>query len=151
MSPATVSVGTILIDDELRHEAESLVGQASGRQIEGLSVRINGELLEIPERLSQLLIQVIERSAKGETTVIETLPEELTTTSAARMIGVSRPTLMTLVALGEIPARKVGSHTRLRTADVLTFTKAREAARDEARAVAFAKLRALDEHLGVNW
>ena len=151
VTPQTLQTGTLLIDDELRHEAESIVSQGSGRPLEGLSVRVNGQLLEIPERLSELLIRVIERSAEGGTTVIETLPDEVTTTRAAHMIGISRPTLMRLIELGEIPARKVGSHTRLRSAEVLAFAAARDRARDEARAKAFAKLRALDEQLGVNW
>lgn len=52
-------------------------------------------------------------------------PPEVTTSTAAAMLGVSRPTLMKLVKNGEIPAHKVGTHTRLRTDDVLTAKRER--------------------------
>ncbi len=71
-------------------------------------------------------------------------PEELTTTAAADMLGVSRPTLMKLIEAGEIRSHKVGSHSRLRSADVLELRTKRAA----ARKIAFEKLRELEEEVG---
>ena len=46
------------------------------------------------------------------------VPQELTTTVAAKRLGISRPTLMKLIREGKIPAHKVRSHMRLLTTDV---------------------------------
>jgi len=47
--------------------------------------------------------------------------EELTTTEAARLAGVSRQHLVALCDDGRLPYRKVGSHRRLRRGDVATL------------------------------
>ncbi|HZK04577.1 MAG TPA: helix-turn-helix domain-containing protein [Actinomycetaceae bacterium] len=74
---------------------------------------------------------------------IGTLPKELTTTTAAGILGVSRPTLMKMIGRGEIPAHKVGTHSRLFSRDVLEF---RRAQREDARK-AFEELRELEDLL----
>jgi len=47
------------------------------------------------------------------------IDEELTTTQAAELAGVSRQHLVDLCQRGALPYRKVGSHRRLRRADVI--------------------------------
>lgn len=76
---------------------------------------------------------------------IHSLPQELTTTMAAKMLDVSRPTLMKLIGEQRLPAHKVGSHTRLSTADVLAFRNEQR----EGRRRAFDELRKLDEEIGI--
>ena len=71
------------------------------------------------------------------------LPEELTTTVAAKLLGVSQPTLMKMIDRGDIPAHKVMSEHRLKTSDVRAFQKARL----ERQRVAFDELRTLDDEL----
>lgn len=93
----------------------------------------------IPEQLGKLLQQVLESVAQGSTVTIMTMPEELTTVTAASLIGVSRPTLMRMVTDGVVPAHKVGSHTRLRSEDVLDFVRRRQ----ETQRAAFDELRDL--------
>ncbi|WP_431835741.1 helix-turn-helix domain-containing protein [Cellulomonas sp. Y8] len=78
-----------------------------------------------PAELSRLISAVVDAVAAGGTVTVGAQPDELTTTAAAELLGVSRPTLMKLVAGGEIAAHKVGTHTRLRTADVVAFRRAR--------------------------
>lgn len=73
---------------------------------------------------------------------VGTIPKELTT-AAAGFLGVSRPTLMKMINRGEIPAHKVGTHSRLFSKDVLELRKAqREAARK-----AFDELREIEDLL----
>ena len=144
MTTTLLANGTLLVDDELRQEATELVHQAFDRPLDGLFVQINGNSVSLTPRLSALLVQVIERTAEGGATQIQMLPDELTTTVAAEMLGLSRPTLMRLVDAKELPSKKVGTHTRLRTADVIEFKKIRAAARRQA----FDDLRALEDELG---
>ena len=86
-----------------------------------------------------LLQQVLEAVAAGREISISTVPVELTTSTAADLIGVSRPTLMKMVARGELSAHKVGSHTRLTSRDVFEFIRARQ----DRRRTAFDQLRDL--------
>jgi excisionase family DNA binding protein len=78
-----------------------------------------------PTELSRLLTIIVDTVARGGVVTVGAMPEILTTTSAAELLGVSRPTLMKLVAAGDLPAHKVGSHTRLRASDVIDFRRAR--------------------------
>lgn len=90
----------------------------------------------LPRELGVLLQEVIRAMASGATVTVMSTPAEITTSTAAAMLGISRPTLMKLIRDGAIPAHKVGTHTRLLTDDV---TAARRARRERER-VAFAAL-----------
>src|SRR5699024_11326343 len=52
------------------------------------------EPLAIPPELRELLRQVVVAFARGKAVTVTTTPEEVTTTEAARELGISRPTLM---------------------------------------------------------
>ncbi|WP_218121324.1 helix-turn-helix domain-containing protein [Actinomyces ruminicola] len=75
----------------------------------------------------------------GEVT-IGRVPDELTSTVAADMLGVSRPTLLKWSRDGVIDSFKVGTHTRFCREDVVRLRYERE--RERRRA--FEELRALD-------
>jgi excisionase family DNA binding protein len=104
-----------------------------------------GQVVPIPSALADLMQRVLDGVSRGATLVIQSLPRELTTTTAAKMLGISRPTLMKLIADKELPAHKVGSHTRLCTSDVNAFRDRQR----EAQRRAFEELRNLDEELGI--
>lgn len=97
--------------------------------------------VQIPRELSLIISRILRAVADGGTVTVGTMPAELTTTTAAKHLGMSRPTLMNKIKSGEIAAHKVGTHTRLRTADVLEFKRARR----ERRRKAFDELRELDD------
>lgn len=77
---------------------------------------------------------------KAFAVTVTALPEELTTSTAAKILGISRPTLMKMIREGRIPAHEVGTHHRLRTEDV--FTELHE--RRERQRAAFAELLELE-------
>ena len=91
-----------------------------------------GTSVPLPKDLREIVIGALNAVAEGATVTIGHLPAELTTTAAARLLGVSRPTLMKDVASGALPAHKVGSHTRLRSEDVLELRAVRRAAQRKA-------------------
>jgi excisionase family DNA binding protein len=104
-----------------------------------------GQMVPIPSALAGLMRAVIDGVSKGATVTIHSLPRELTTTTAAKMLGISRPTLMKHIAEKKLPAHKVGSHTRVLASDVIAFRKKQR----EAQRRAFEELRRLDEEIGL--
>jgi excisionase family DNA binding protein len=112
----------------------------------GFEIRPHGgQMVPVPRGLAELMRAVIDGVSRGATVTIQSVPREVTTTTAAKMLGISRPTLMKWIAEGKLPAYKVGSHTRLLASNVTAFLdKQRDAQRR-----AFDKLRELDEKLGI--
>ncbi len=85
------------------------------------------EAMALPPETGRLLQDVLEAVASGRSVTVTSLPEELTTSTAAAVLGVSRPTLMRMVNDGQLASHKVGSHTRLMAADVYQERRARRA------------------------
>lgn len=107
-----------------------------------LRVEQSGKIANpIPPEVGRILQQVLAVIANGGTVTISSTPEVLTTSSAAAILGVSRPTLLKMVADGRVPAHRVGTHTRFMAADVFGELRARRA-RERA---AFEALRELDD------
>ena len=79
----------------------------------------------LPRELGVLLQEVLRAVASGSTVTVVTTPSVVTTSTAAALLGISRPTLMKMIREGVIEAHKVGTHTRLRTQDVLEAKRAR--------------------------
>ena len=90
---------------------------------------------EVDGESAQAVVSLLGALSSGAAVELLTLPTELTTGQAADVLGVSRPTVVSLVERGELGAQRVGSHRRLNTAEVLAY---REQRRTERR-------RALDE------
>ncbi|MBZ0226867.1 MAG: helix-turn-helix domain-containing protein, partial [Bauldia sp.] len=70
--------------------------------------------------------------AEGNVVAIFPIRAELTTREAAKLLSVSRPCLVRLLEEGTIPFHKVGSHRRVRIADLLDYIRDFETARDAA-------------------
>lgn len=99
---------------------------------------------ELAPRVAELIEAVLESVADGEGITVGRVPEEVTTTTAASMLGISRPTLMKHVRAGQVPSHAVGTHTRLRREDVLEFRRTLR----KARARAIQELMELEDELG---
>lgn len=85
-----------------------------------------GSRVPVPSELSDLLERVMQGAVTGRPLRVEPLPEQLTTTQAAELLGISRPTLMKRIRDGELPATKVGTHHRLATRDVIAARRRAE-------------------------
>lgn len=100
----------------------------------------DGRDVSLPSELQQMLLATLQSVAHRGEVVIGRVPDELTSTVAAEMLGVSRPTLMKWAREGAIPSHRVGTHTRFRREDVLRL----RAERAEKRRAAFEDLRELE-------
>ncbi len=90
---------------------------------------------EMPHELKQLLNQVFQAIKNQQPISISALPQEITTTTAAAMLNVSRPTVMKYIRNGRLSARMVGTHHRLKSQDVLELL---EELKQEQRDAVFA-------------
>ncbi|MBD0264436.1 MAG: helix-turn-helix domain-containing protein [Tolypothrix sp. T3-bin4] len=94
-------------------------------------VGANGERINIPEPIYQVLLQVVHAMASGKAISIIPQQQELTTQQAAEFLNVSRPYLIKLLEHGEIPHIKVGSHRRVRFDDLMNYKQQRDVKRDQ--------------------
>ena len=101
----------------------------------------------VPPELARILTAVVAVVAAGGTVTIGSVPSEVTTTTAAQMLDISRPTLMKLIGEGEIPAHKVGTHTRLKSSDVIAYQERQRA----TQRAAFDDLRAFEDAEGMTY
>jgi excisionase family DNA binding protein len=102
------------------------------------------EEIVIPRAAFKLFIEVLAAMANGQGVTVMPLHAELTTQQAADLLSVSRPFLVRLLDEGRIHCKKVGTHRRIRLADVLAFRE-RD---DEARKRVLAELSADAQDLG---
>jgi excisionase family DNA binding protein len=56
---------------------------------------------------------------------------ELSTFQAARVLGISRPTLIALLDKGLIPSRKVGKHRRVKAGDISLYKEKQQEAKEQ--------------------
>lgn len=134
-------------DEQVRQARDLVAGMSSIAEHAPLEVAgRQGEAIVVPAELADMVRAVVGAVSQGHAITLATLPAELTTTVAAKELGVSRPTLMKLISDGRLPAHKVGTHTRVRTADLREYAKQRH----DQRQKAFAELRELDDALDID-
>jgi excisionase family DNA binding protein len=82
--------------------------------------------LEVPAAIAKALKAMLSEYAEGNSVLVAPAEDdnELSTTAAARRLGMSRPTFINLLEAGEIKYRMVGSHRRVRLSDVEAYEKA---------------------------
>lgn len=98
-------------------------------------VAADGTHIELPEELYYVLEEVVTALSQGLAITVAPQHTVLTTSQAADLLGISRPTLVRLLEAGEIPFDKPGRHRRVRLRDVLAYQerarRARAAGLDE--------------------
>lgn len=99
---------------------------------------------ELDPRIATLIESVLRAVAEGDEITVGRIPEIVTTTTAASMVGVSRPTLMKHIRSGRIPSHLVGSHRRLHRDDVVELRRSLQ----EERAQAIQRLLETEDELG---
>jgi excisionase family DNA binding protein len=116
-----------------REAAARLKPIADAKQDVRLRVMESADVVvPVPARLLGLLVEIM--SAMAERKPVSFIPydAELTTQQAADFLMVSRPYLINLLESGELPFRRVGTHRRIRVADIHAFRAKSLAQRDAA-------------------
>ena len=133
-------------------ERDATLADQAGRALEALiegtqpgSVRFGDQTVDIPAPALHLLREILDWMAQGKGVTLTPLHAELTTRQAAELLQVSRTHLVQLLDAGRIPCRKVGSHRRVRTEDILAWRRETELRRREA----LDELTARDQKLGL--
>jgi excisionase family DNA binding protein len=85
------------------------------RRPTGVEITVGG----VPIEVSPYLEAAVLRAYKGMSP--PSLPEEMTTTEAAEFLDVSRPFIIKLVNLRELPCRMVGKHRRIPSAALVDY------------------------------
>lgn len=147
---ASIFTHTDLNDPQLRKEIQSLV--PSTRNADGDATQISFFLKvrgkdseQLGPKLSSLIRELIAAVHSGEDIAIVSRPQVLTTTTAAKELGISRPTLVKMIRDGQIPAHKVGSHFRIKRTDL----EAHQRAQLERQKQELLKLWDLEAELGI--
>ena len=126
--------------------ASKLAGLSNGTRPVRVRFGMAGEEpVEIPAQAVRLLREMLDQMARGYAVALTPLHVELTTRQAADLLQVSRTFLVRLIDEGRIPCRKVGTHRRVRTDDILAYRRATESRRRDA----LDTLTAQDQELGM--
>ncbi len=90
------------------------------------------EPVVLPAAALRLLGTLLIELAKGNAVTLMPHHAELTTQKAADLLKVSRPFLVGLLDSGQLPHHKIGTHRRVRFADLMTYKRRRDAESEEA-------------------
>jgi excisionase family DNA binding protein len=92
----------------------------------------DGVTIDLPDELAEVLVMIVEQLRAGNGVSVAPLHAELTTVEAAELLNVSRPHLIKQLESGAIPYRMVGTHRRVRLADVLDYRDRHDAQTSDA-------------------
>lgn len=121
---STTSARRLFVNPQQAQQADEVLEHLVGPGT--LSVEHHGEhTFVVPESVGRLLQEVLQTVARGGTVTLSSVPDVLTTSAAASILGISRPTLMKMIDAGTIPSHRVGSHHRLKSKDVFAALRAR--------------------------
>lgn len=92
----------------------------------------DGDEVDLPKDVQKTVLAALQSIIENGEVAIMRMPAELTSTSAAEILGVSRPTLMKWAREGKVDSFKVGTHTRFNRGDILALRRALVKEQDDA-------------------
>lgn len=88
-----------------------------------IEIEETAEKIKIPVKALKFLATILHALSEGRPVSIVAGATEMTTQSAAEMLGCSRPFLIRILEEGKIPFTKVGRHRRIKVEDVMQYKK----------------------------
>ena len=116
-------------------EERATLGGLVDRLAAADSVRIQlgrAQPVALPLAFKPKLLALLRLAAEGQAVQIDSCAPTLTTQQVADRLGVSRPYVVALIAKGDLPATMVGTHRRIRFADLQTYQARVSATRSKA-------------------
>ena len=117
---------SIMLPEKEQESIAQLAQILSRESAQPKLVTSNGEEIQIPESVCNILRQAVQAMASDEAVSIVRYNRELTTQQAADILNVSRPFLVKLLDEGAIPYIKVGSDRRIRFKDLIIYQEQRD-------------------------
>ena len=101
--------------------------------------------IELPRSVHEALTKVVAALHAGKAVTIAPQTMKLTTQQAADLLGVSRPTVVRLIADDTLPAERIGNRHRLLLDDVLAYREQRRNRQYEALSATTVDINADDD------
>lgn len=98
----------------------SAIDQLKTDQAE-IEIEETGEKIKLPVKALKLLGEILKAMSEGKPVSIVPIATEVTTQTAAELLGCSRPYLVKLLEEGKIEYTKVGKHRRIKYEDVIRY------------------------------
>ena len=98
----------------------SAIDQLKTDQAE-IEIEETGEKIKLPVKALKLLGEILKAMIEGRPVSIVPIATEVTTQTAAELLGCSRPYLVKLLEEGKIEYTKVGKHRRIKYEDVIRY------------------------------
>ncbi|MDH7464251.1 helix-turn-helix domain-containing protein [Chitinophagaceae bacterium 26-R-25] len=122
------------IAKEAMNEIQKLQRQSKNKKAATTIVSIgkNGNSMNVPTKAVGFFYEIVDSMAYGKSVTVLTSDLLISTQQAADILNFSRPYVVKLLEEGKIPYQKVGTHRRLKIADVVAYQKKFERERDQA-------------------
>ncbi|HVW25501.1 MAG TPA: excisionase family DNA-binding protein [Polyangiaceae bacterium] len=133
MTASALKIPTTKDSEQAQVAVRALSGFLRRKSIRTIRVQQEGSKEEVsvsvPREAFELFLDILGQMANGNAVSIVPVHAELTTQQAADMLNVSRPFLVGLLDEGKIPFRLVGTHRRVKVADIVAYKEKDEAHR----------------------
>jgi excisionase family DNA binding protein len=133
MTATALSKTTLPLDREVRAAVQGqrelaafLSTQFETQSIEIFDKENKAHQVELPTSALRLLMEILGELALGNAVKVVPIHAELTTQEAADLLNVSRPHLVKLLEMGELPFHKTGRHRRVLFSDLMDFKDRRD-------------------------
>lgn len=132
IDPVTPSAKDTALAKESSRQLAGLLGARKELTLQVLKDGKPSEPVLVPMAALRLLVGILTEMANGNAVTLIPIQAELSTQEAADLLNVSRPFLVKLLDEGEIPSRKVGTHRRVLSSDLMEYKKLSDQQRKKA-------------------